>query len=172
MNSLDNLTEKLLEFNSIIDSYENESDRAAAILAASYLDIYLEECIKFVLVDDPSIEQLFKGTSALSTFSAKIDMAFALGLITEEIKKNLDYIRKIRNHFAHHPTVTSYKNSQVRNLCSNFSLLEKYEDGTTRNVADDVPEPRKKFLHVLGLCMLGLQTITRNQQKRTIPGKS
>jgi hypothetical protein len=172
VNSLDKLTEKFLEFNSIFDSYANESDRAAAILAASYLDSYLEECIKFFLVDDPYIEKLFKGTSPLSTFSSRIDMAFALGLITEEIKKNLDYIRKIRNHFAHYPTVTSFTDSHVRNLCSNFSFLEKYEDGTTRNIADDEPEPRKKFLHIVGLCMLGLHTLTRNQQKRTIPGKS
>lgn len=172
MHSLNHLTEKLLDFNSIIDSYENESDRAAAILAASYLDFYLEECIKFVLVDDPSIEKLFEGTSALSTFSAKINMAFALGLLTEETKKNLHYIKKIRNHFAHHPTATSFNTPQVRSWCSEFSLLSKYEDGTTINIANDVPEPRKKFLHVLGLCMLGLEIITRNQQRRTIPGKS
>lgn len=172
MNSLDPLTEKFLEFNSIVDSYQNESDRAAAILASSYLETYLGECIKFFLVDHKSIEELFEGYNALATFSARTDIAFALGLITEELKRNLYYIRKIRNHFAHHPKVTSFADSHVRNLCSNFSFLEKLGDGTTRNAADFRPEPREKFLHVVGLCMLGLHAITRDQQKRTIPGKS
>ncbi len=156
----------------MFSSYENESDRAAAILVTCYLERYLKECIEFILVDDPSIEELFKGSAPLSTLSARIDMAFALGIITEEIRKNLNYIRKIRNIFAHHPTITSFADSRVRNLCSNFSIIEKYEDGTTRNVAEDVPELRKKFLHIAGLCILGLHSITRNQQKRTIPGKS
>ena len=172
MNSLDELTQKLLECNSMFSSYENESDRAAAILVTCYIETYLEECLKFILVDDPSIDKLFKGTAPLSTLSARIDMAFALGIITEEIRKNLKNIGKIRNKFAHEPTVTSFAGSPVRDLCLNFSILEKYEDGTTRNVAEDVPELRKKFLHVAGLCILGLHSITRNQPKRTIPGKS
>jgi len=167
MNSL----EPFPDWNSILDSYQNETDRAAAILASSYLESYLGECIKSFLVDHKSIEKIFEGYSALATFSARTDMAFALGLITEELKHNLYYIRKIRNHFAHHPKVTSFADSHVRNLCSNFSLLIKIEDGTTIDIAEDEVEPRKKFLLVVGLSMADLYLLALNYEKRTIPIK-
>ena len=52
-----------------------------------------------MLRDSP--HQLFDGTGALATFSAKIDIAYAFGLIGTQERADLHIIRKIRNDFAH-----------------------------------------------------------------------
>lgn len=46
-------------------------------------------------------KRLFRHNGPLSTFSARLDMAFALYLIGEKTRHDLDIIRDIRNDFAH-----------------------------------------------------------------------
>jgi hypothetical protein len=172
MNKIHELTNKLLAFNNTIDFYRNESDRGAVILASSHLDYFLGECIKWFLIDEPSIEkELFQTYKPLSSFSGKISMAFALGLITKEMRENLNHIRKIRNYFAHHPFETSFNISPVRDWCSNFSILETVEN-QTYNHAQDQSDLRERFLFVVGLVALGIHSITISQQRRTMPGTS
>jgi hypothetical protein len=72
-------------------------DRAAAILLVSQVERFLEIAI---------VSRLFhqdKATVAtlVSTFSAKIRLAYAMGFISEEERKDLDRLREVRNAFAH-----------------------------------------------------------------------
>jgi len=39
----------------------------------------------------------------LGTFSAKVDVAFALGLLSEKSRRDLHNLRKVGNEFAHNP---------------------------------------------------------------------
>jgi hypothetical protein len=45
--------------------------------------------------------KLFEAYGPLASFSAKIDVGFALGFITESERRTLHTIRQIRNEFAH-----------------------------------------------------------------------
>jgi len=67
----------------------------------------------------------------LGTFSARIKASFALGLITQDQCADLDYLRKIRNAFAHQwrpiELDTSPTREWVRNL-SFSSLSATYPD--------------------------------------------
>jgi len=47
------------------------------------------------------VDGLFGGDAPLATFSSKIKLAFALGLITRKTRRQLDVIRQLRNDFAH-----------------------------------------------------------------------
>jgi hypothetical protein len=83
---------------------ESQSDRGAAIVAASVI----EELTKLIILDrliELSAERkeaLFDRMNApLSSFSAKIELAFALGVIANELRLTLHLIRDIRNKFAH-----------------------------------------------------------------------
>jgi hypothetical protein len=90
-----------------------------AILATSHLVRALELRLKLYFLARP-IEKwavLLKGTS-LSDFSAKIEYAKKLKVITTEESKLLDDIRKIRNEFAHS---TETPRDQVKKF---------YSDGT------------------------------------------
>lgn len=151
----------------VVDLYPSESDRAAAILAASFIDNYLADCIKSVLVESPDVIELFKGYAPLSSFSARISMAYALGLLTEGMKKDFHYIRKIRNHFAHHPDEASFEISPVRELCSNLSMAQATinPDGSPRRVQ----LPRSQYLVTIGITAVMLNNTSRDQTRRTVP---
>ena len=153
-------------WNSIVDSYRQESDRAAAILAAAFADEFLKECIQSFLIDDASIKKLFEGYSSLSSFSARIDVAYALGLMTQSVQRDLNLVRKVRNHFAHHPSDTSFDISPVRDYCSNLSTAQE-------SVRDDITfkkaTPRKQYLSAIGLAIVETHNIRVKKNKLTIP---
>lgn len=63
--------------------FDGASDRAAAVVAAAFLDKLLMELLREYFVEDAaSDKKVFDGTRPLSTFSAKIDIAYRLGLIS------------------------------------------------------------------------------------------
>jgi hypothetical protein len=90
------LDTRMLAFYDELDrEMERASDRGAAIIAASGLELLLDRLLEASLVSGtfPSKE--------LSTFSAKVWLCHALGLLSEDEARDLDLIRKIRNSFAH-----------------------------------------------------------------------
>jgi hypothetical protein len=90
------------EYRSFVLEFMAETDRAAVVLGASKLDHQLYMILKKVLLPCPARrDDLFDGESGLGTFSAKIDMAYRLGLIDAGFARHLHLIRKIRNDFAH-----------------------------------------------------------------------
>lgn len=79
-----------------------ESDRGMALSGTAYLDDRLGKLIEAYLTRDTSAAKLiWGGTSPLGTFSARIAMAHALGLIGNDERDHLNMLRKIRNLFAH-----------------------------------------------------------------------
>jgi DNA-binding MltR family transcriptional regulator len=101
--------------------YKGESDRAVIILATSYVEAYLEEFLKKVLVDDKTMDTLFEGYGPLSTFAAKIDMGFFLGLLSRDVRSQLHLLRKIRNLCAHEPETLNFASERIGAMC--YALL-------------------------------------------------
>ena len=118
--------------NEMIAKLREESDRAAAILGASFLESELRKRFMDFLVDDRSTQKLFEAYHPLSTFSALIDVAFGLGLLTRRMKTDLTYIRKIRNHFAHHPEHATFETAPVADWCRELTTAKgiRTQDGT------------------------------------------
>lgn len=107
------------ELQEVIASLETESDRGCALIAGSFLENTLEITIDWFLADcgEPFWKSLHNGTDApLSTFSAKIKMARALGIYDEPVQKAFETVKDIRNAFAHalrpldfsHPTIVTH----------------------------------------------------------------
>jgi len=96
------------------------SDRASAIVCGAFIEESLERLVRHRLVDGAD-ESLFHGRyGPLATFAAKIDIARAIGLISETEAEDMHQIRKVRNAFSHSLGPLSYADSPVREHIANM----------------------------------------------------
>ncbi len=82
---------------------DHSDDRVAVITLAALIDVGLERAIKSRMrqlkADD--YNAIFSGTGPLSGLSAKIRVAYGLGIIGPLVRNDLSIINEIRNVFAH-----------------------------------------------------------------------
>ena len=124
----------LKEAYGLLRSLEHESDRGCAIAMVSYVETQLGNLLKSRLVQNRKlIKELFDGKGALATFSSRIDMAFLLALVGDDIRKDLHLLRKIRNDFAHSPTPLVFENQKTRDRCLDLRYSTKNKDDPARN---------------------------------------
>lgn len=90
-------------FQHVWASLRTESTRGCVIVACAIIEDKLELILKKRLVKcDDKTDYLFSGGNPpLGTISAKIDLAFRTGCISQNVHKGLHIIRKLRNDFAH-----------------------------------------------------------------------
>ena len=92
----------IVVLGSFVEGIISEEDRATVILVAAKLDLLLYQILQKHLIPVPgSKDELLENDGPLSTFSAKINMTYRLGLIDNLFSRSLHLIRKIRNNFAH-----------------------------------------------------------------------
>ena len=133
-----------------LEEVRTGGDRAAAIVAAALVDEHLGRVIIASLRQNKRIAQkMFTGSGPLATFSSKIDLAFLIGMFSEECCKELHTIRDIRNTFAHDLN-TGFDNQRVKDLANNLIRHESGASFTLTNVGRKVnrslvyvPEPTK-----------------------------
>lgn len=107
------------------EEFRSQSDIGVVILSSIYLDVLIETILEtFVNLDANTQKLLFGIEKPLGSFSAKITLAFALGLISYRERKELDQIRKIRNIFAHEISKVSFKTTSIKDRCSNLKILD------------------------------------------------
>lgn len=120
---------KLINYNSMVEAFHSESDRGAAVLAGSYAENVLGKYLAYKCTDKSKEEDLFGSNGPLSTFSQRILISESFGLISKNTAETLNYIRKVRNHFAHHPLDASFGSSPVREWIEVLrGLIELRED--------------------------------------------
>ncbi|WP_439699124.1 MltR family transcriptional regulator [Mucilaginibacter sp. AW1-7] len=109
------------EFIKFRSELSKETDRGVALMAAALLDYELELLIKTKMLGTSSfLKDLFEFNGPLGTFSAKIKIAYSIGLISKETKSDLDLIRKIRNEFGHQYTPISFESTSIAALSKNL----------------------------------------------------
>jgi hypothetical protein len=97
----------------------SQTDRGAAIVSAGVLDEILELVIlaRLIEISAERREALFnRSGSPLSAFSPKIEMAFALGIISNDARLALHLVREIRNIFAHRIEQITFDHPEVKTL--------------------------------------------------------
>jgi len=121
----------LVRSTQIVKQFHSESDRAAAILAGSHVEQSLKEFIQLFIIEKPEIaaDKLLESRNSVSSFGAQIEFARACDWITEDIKKDLNTIRIIRNEFAHNPDLNNF--SQIPNI-------RKFQDFSQIYYSDDL----------------------------------
>jgi hypothetical protein len=79
------------------------SQSATVLVACAVLDAELERALKVTMrpMNSAMHSRLFEGYGPLSSFSSKIDLAYALNITADDVHANLGIIKDIRNKFAH-----------------------------------------------------------------------
>jgi hypothetical protein len=128
------------QMQAIVDEIKKETDRGAAILAATIIDNILENLITARLIESPkSRTALFEHPNApLHNLYAKIELGFALGLFTSERRKSLHLIRRVRNKFAHRVDAAYFDFPEIATIVEN-GVPQKVKEYTTMSA-------RQKFL--------------------------
>jgi len=88
-----------------VREFGSESHRGAALVAAALLDLNLEDLLRTFMIDDPSEVEYLLG-SGLQSYGARIRIAYALGLVSDDEANDLRVIQSVRNYFAHNLHVT------------------------------------------------------------------
>lgn len=102
------------DYQDMVALFHGESERGAAVLVGSYIENFLGIYLQSKMADQSLSEKIFGTNGPLSSFSQRIDFAPAFGLLSPIVCKELHLIRKIRNHFAHHPKEASFSTSPAR----------------------------------------------------------
>jgi hypothetical protein len=104
-----------------------ESDRAVAVLAPAYADALLEDLLRAFLVAGKSADTLLAVDGALGTFSSRIEVAHALGLIRDATHHDLELLRRIRNDFAHRVDLHSLEEEPAQNRTREFAGFQRWD---------------------------------------------
>jgi DNA-binding MltR family transcriptional regulator len=126
-----------------------EGDRATALMASSFMEERLKDLISAFFVESCSNRQkLFQHNGPFGSFSSRIDSAYSLGLIPENVCKELHLVRRIRNEFAHTATSLDFSSEGVQARCNSLTLHGESADNS----------PRSKFTRSM-MVLLSLLTV-------------
>jgi DNA-binding MltR family transcriptional regulator len=121
------------QIQSMIDAMYEADDRVAAIIFTSSVELLLENLLRKAMMPD-SAKHLFDGNGALATLSAKIDIAYAFGLIANVDRHDLHLLRKIRNDFAHDiDHELSFETPRIADRVQCFQVIKELESNTSFN---------------------------------------
>jgi len=162
----------------ILEELLQQTDRGAALIAVAYVEERLKAAIKTRMSDDKNIQKnMFKNSGPLGTLSAKIDLAFLMGIYEKEIHKMLDTIREIRNEFAHTPHPRNFNSERIKALCNNIEFKSKtvlVEEKSKQQIELSIePDgtPRTAFLNAIKylLMLLDMEIKTVPHRKPASP---
>jgi DNA-binding MltR family transcriptional regulator len=139
--SLRNLTRSTLGLEDWIHTrtaLSKSDDRSCVIISTAMFEEVIEIAIlaRFVpkasnLNSDMYIG-LFGTNGTLTTFSAKIKIAEALGIIGPITRGDLDVIREIRNAFAHAQHSIGFSSDVVANVCKLIKMPDEIHYDNSR----------------------------------------
>jgi hypothetical protein len=102
--------------------FQNESDRASAVLAVAYLDVQLEEILKAFSADQKHLAELLAPAQPLGSSAVKRKLCLSLGLISPDEDAELECLGKIRNRFAHEVQGLTFDAPPISDLVANLAL--------------------------------------------------
>tara|TARA_B100000929_G_C15469075_1_gene407231 strand:- start:351 stop:857 length:507 start_codon:yes stop_codon:yes gene_type:complete len=108
-------------FSQFLGEFQGETDRGAALVGAALVDERLHRLLESHFVACKESKELLKGGNApIGSLSARIKMAYCLGLITELEFKECELIRRVRNEFAHQVHGLTFADNKINDLCKNL----------------------------------------------------
>lgn len=105
------------ETHIVMNEVQQGSDRSACIIMSAMVERFLERelLMRLMISESTSKHQaLLERDGALSTFFGNIHLAYALDMISQDMKDDLDILRKIRNAFAHSELPITFQSDEVK----------------------------------------------------------
>lgn len=144
------------DFHRFLDEFQEESERAAAVLGGAFLDDLLGELISESIVEGGPVEDLLGRARPLSSFGARITAAECLGLLTSDEARDLDLVRRIRNRFAHRTHGLAFETPEIADRCRDF-YCNRAQFEASDGLRENYPEsPRPLFnlaVALLAFCL-------------------
>jgi hypothetical protein len=119
------------EILSILFDLTSQADRTAAIVGATILEDRLRRSLARYLstrITDDELDSLLfseRANGPLSTFDAKIRMAYCMGIINGSGRSDMDNIRRIRNGFAHSIPHHTFAIPEITETCNKLAILQE-----------------------------------------------
>ena len=118
----------------------NATDRVAALIGATIIDLHLERLLSAFLIDDgKEVKALISGkdqNAALGSLAPRARAAYCLGIVSKVEFEDINTIRNIRNAFAHQLFDCSFETPEVKNACESLKMFTHIakppEEFTTR----------------------------------------
>jgi hypothetical protein len=112
------------------------SQSATVLVACAVLDTELERALKVIMrpMRNTLYSRLFENYGPLSSFSSKIDLAYALNITTDDVHANLCIIKKIRNKFAHTTEILTLESDIIQKLYQRLKKPTEPKKNTTSDV--------------------------------------
>jgi len=133
----------LKEFREFTPQADKESARGELLMSIAYLDELLRRILLVFFVDDPQHEELMEDAMGpVASFSSRIKLCGALGLLRQKEVDELHRLPKIRNRFSHEIHV-SFDDQQIKDWCKN--LTYKAHDYKHPTMGEIVVPPRGQF---------------------------
>jgi mannitol operon repressor len=155
------------EWKKFLEEFQGEPDRSCAILGTAFLDEQLRALLEAFFLDDPKrIPEMFEAaTGPFSTFSGRIQTAYALGFLAPSELRDLDLIRKIRNEFAHDLHGVTFSTPSVVARCTELTRCNFLQKAVGELTARDRYILRVTFLaNWIALRRLGIGDSRRKVQ--------
>jgi DNA-binding MltR family transcriptional regulator len=90
------------ELTDIREFYDESPDRGIAISLPAIVEDRLTSILTLTMLDNKKLlNELFHPSGPLGNFGTKITLVYMLGIVNEEVYRDLKVINKIRNCFAH-----------------------------------------------------------------------
>lgn len=103
-----------------------QDDRAMVLSMAAFIEEALGRILLVYLRDCKATRDLVEGFNApLGTLSARIKGAYSFGLINEKKFRELEVLRRIRNHFAHDWEGVSLQRNDIAALIGQLDALKE-----------------------------------------------
>lgn len=136
----------LIEQLAAIAELQTSSDRAIAVLAPIQAEEALQHALAlwFRELTSDEYKGLFDMMQPLSSFSAKIRVCYAMGIIGERTRDDLDILRTIRNSFAHSGRTISFDTDEVAAACAHLHAPSLWPKGPNDKVWPPT-EARKQY---------------------------
>jgi DNA-binding MltR family transcriptional regulator len=100
------------------------------------------------MIDDPEIERLFE-VGPLSSFDARINLAYAFRLISKAHRDDLRLVKEIRNRFAHSPQLIDLQGADIQVMIQKLSMYKSLHAPTTPPSVQK--SDRDIFLYSIGM---------------------
>lgn len=145
------------EVNVFDEHLDGQPARVVVISYAALVEAILEDAlmVHMVILDTARFKEVFRDAEApLSTFSAKITLAHAVGIIGDEMRSQMDQLRRLRNAFAHAVKPIDFDHPTISAACLKLDARRMLKDIEITDYKDEPGERVKAASMLMGLHVL------------------
>jgi DNA-binding MltR family transcriptional regulator len=149
-----------------------DNDRGYCLLVVSLLENQIDRVIEARISHFRSEDRnaFFDSHGPAGALSRKIALLNAFAVIGEVSRRNLDYIREIRNAFAHSKIPLTYATPEVKAMCDELRLIDPNNPMKAITDNHQGPSARDRFHDVLATTILLLSIYVGDPNRLSVIG--